>query len=649
MIHALRRKKKATNSSSGWSFKSFVEESFDSHSRVSSFVTDPRTTSIQEAERWNLAAPALALHDGVNGIDEQESRRANGTEQGQNSNSPKNELEIDVVGNTCLAICSTDGHGKDGVGRHPDCHHVGSDSTIVILLLLRRAWWWFNDLNAVTKVAKSSVVTTINIKLFAWHLEFNSATLRGFCSSQIRTDSIVTLCAPRDIMRVAESEDLKIQVEERHQEIESNCAESADNKVGKEVVAKVHFASTKFFHHDPDRSECGNCEDIFAEIDFFSCRVNLRIRKRTSNEVEYLFEMQKGVDCGEECTIQPSTALRNEFWDSIWTGQQDSIVWFFEHRLPGTSVSPLPTKDTILCKIHGLALEVLTERSVSSLIVLEGMTDSSGLSRMLDILYSKFWEATSGLNSPSQFFPLPALISPAAPATVSWSCTDIQQNTDIGLQGLSEGVEEPAMTVEFLCVLLFHAEDHLAWHNSFFGSFELKIGIERYLCGILVDVTSDFTLVHRILCDTILVHSHGSKSIQSSRMNLFASIGNDADDNLLPAVLAPCSRFLSAAKVSDIAHDTMHGAGKVEFVFVVHGDTDEQLGLAGCVTNLLTELVATLNKLVGIACDGRVSHYRMVGILHSKISSPLMSLTSFLDMTAGLAPRRSCFPSGAGS
>ncbi|KAG9680045.1 hypothetical protein KCU87_g27, partial [Aureobasidium melanogenum] len=43
----------------GRSFISFVEESFDSHSRVSSFVTDPRTTSIQEAERWNLAAPAV--------------------------------------------------------------------------------------------------------------------------------------------------------------------------------------------------------------------------------------------------------------------------------------------------------------------------------------------------------------------------------------------------------------------------------------------------------------------------------------------------------------------------------------------------------------------------------------------------------------
>src|SRR3954454_3014591 len=45
-------------------------------------------------------------------------------------------------------------------------------------------------------------------------------------------------------------------------------------------------------------------------------------------------------------------------------------------------------------------------------------TDSSGLSRMLDILYSKFCEATSGLNSPSHPLPFPALISPHAPATL---------------------------------------------------------------------------------------------------------------------------------------------------------------------------------------------------------------------------------------
>lgn len=44
-------------------------------------------------------------------------------------------------------------------------------------------------------------------------------------------------------------------------------------------------------------------------------------------------------------------------------------------------------------------------------------TDSSGLSRILDILYSKFCDATRGLSRPSQPLPFPALISPAAPAT----------------------------------------------------------------------------------------------------------------------------------------------------------------------------------------------------------------------------------------
>lgn len=43
---------------------------------------------------------------------------------------------------------------------------------------------------------------------------------------------------------------------------------------------------------------------------------------------------------------------------------------------------------------------------------------SSGLSRMLDILYSKFCAATSGfLNSVDQYRPLSATISPQAPPT----------------------------------------------------------------------------------------------------------------------------------------------------------------------------------------------------------------------------------------
>lgn len=40
--------------------------------------------------------------------------------------------------------------------------------------------------------------------------------------------------------------------------------------------------------------------------------------------------------------------------------------------------------------------------------------------------------------------------------------------------------------------------------------------------------------------------------------------------------------------------------------------------------------------------------YKIVGILHSKISSPLMSFTSFFAICACRAPRLSCFPDGAG-
>jgi hypothetical protein len=41
--------------------------------------------------------------------------------------------------------------------------------------------------------------------------------------------------------------------------------------------------------------------------------------------------------------------------------------------------------------------------------------------------------------------------------------------------------------------------------------------------------------------------------------------------------------------------------------------------------------------------------YRMVGILHSSTSSPLMSCTSLLLICGARTPRRSCLPSGAGA
>ena len=52
----------------------------------------------------------------------------------------------------------------------------------------------------------------------------------------------------------------------------------------------------------------------------------------------------------------------------------------------------------------------------------------------------------------------------------------------------------------------------------------------------------------------------------------------------------------------------MHGAGEIDLVFVVHGDTDEELSLARRRANVLTQFVASFDKVVRVASDGGVSH-----------------------------------------
>lgn len=77
------------------------------------------------------------------------------------------------------------------------------------------------------------------------------------------------------------------------------------------------------------------------------------------------------------------------------------------------------------------------------------------------------------------------------------SSTDIQQNRDVGLHDLTEGIEEPAVwfkasaddprisgpssptTVDLLGVVLLQTEDDLRGHDAFLEAFEAQIRIDR--------------------------------------------------------------------------------------------------------------------------------------------------------------------------
>ena len=68
--------------------------------------------------------------------------------------------------------------------------------------------------------------------------------------------------------------------------------------------------------------------------------------------------------------------------------------------------------------------------------------------------------------------------------------------------------------------------------------------------------------------------------------------------------------------MTDVLHDTVHCAGEVDLVLVVHGDGDEEFGLAG-VADVLAQFVSTITVVVWVACDGRVSHVRELDVVSS--------------------------------
>ena len=131
-----------------------------------------------------------------------------------------------------------------------------------------------------------------------------------------------------------------------------------------------------------------------------------------------------------------------------------------------------------------------------------------GLSRMLDILYSKFWAATAMTSTESkrgdlherngrrtkrikEFLPVFAFEGDDFTASATdigidikrlpeminraWTrhCTDIEQDANIGLENGAKGVEEPTMGIDLLLIFLLETKDDLHGHNTFLRAFEL--------------------------------------------------------------------------------------------------------------------------------------------------------------------------------
>ena len=60
----------------------------------------------------------------------------------------------------------------------------------------------------------------------------------------------------------------------------------------------------------------------------------------------------------------------------------------------------------------------------------------------------------------------------------------VEEDADVGLEDGAEGLEEPAMGVDFLLILLFETEDHLTWHDALFGATTIRYILREGITGI---------------------------------------------------------------------------------------------------------------------------------------------------------------------
>ena len=206
----------------------------------------------------------------------------------------------------------------------------------------------------------------------------------------------------------------------------------------------------------------------------------------------------------------------------------------------------------------------------------------------------------------------------------------VDQDAHVGIKYGAEGLEEPAMRINLLLVVLLEAEqdlhgggglaagdelDHvpLAQFDSYLGGIlalgQLQVHIQRKDGGKnLVDVGGDIGVVDLGLGDSLLVTTHASEHAAGAGVDLAAAVADDADDHLLPGILAPGLGAGARAQVGHVLEDAGHGAREQHLVLVVHGDHDEELGGAWFLKQLLAQGEALGDKVGRVAGNGRVAH-----------------------------------------
>jgi hypothetical protein len=75
--------------------------------------------------------------------------------------------------------------------------------------------------------------------------------------------------------------------------------------------------------------------------------------------------------------------------------------------------------------------------------------------------------------------------------------------------------------------------------------------------------------------DTLLIRAHSGNDTEGSRVDLLATITNDADNDFLPTISTPGLAAITLAQIGDILHDAVHRPRKKGVILVIHSHDNE--------------------------------------------------------------------------
>ena len=108
--------------------------------------------------------------------------------------------------------------------------------------------------------------------------------------------------------------------------------------------------------------------------------------------------------------------------------------------------------------------------------------------------------------------------------------------------------------------------------------------------------------------DAVLVGTNGRNSAQRARVDLLTPVADDTNDDFLPGVLSPGLAAIALTEMSDVLHNTVHGARELRVVLIVHRHDNEELRPAGRVVVHLAQRESVVLEVVRIARRSRVAH-----------------------------------------